>query len=91
MVVGCLTYNKREKIFKMILHDLIEHLFNPLLNDGGEILNSGEVLDDLGEHNKRVPERRAILKMTVADIRSHLMGTKFLLSRQTTRALAILL
>ena len=38
--------------------DLIEHLFNPLLNDGGEVLYSGEVLDDLGEHNKRVPENR---------------------------------
>ena len=30
-------------------------------------------------------------KMTVADIKSYLMGTKFLLSRQTTRALTILL
>ena len=64
-------------------------------------MNSGEVLDDLGEHNKRVPENR-VFQNTIseflnaeqddcADIRSHLMGTKFLLSRQTTRALAILL
>ena len=44
----------------------MEHLFNPLLNDGGEVLNSGEVLDDLGEHNKRVPENR-VFNGTISD------------------------
>ena len=34
------------------------NLFNSLLNDSGKVLDGGEVLDDLGQDNQRVPDSR---------------------------------
>ena len=54
------------KILPLLLL-LLAHLLHSLLNDGGEVLDGREVVDDLGKHNQRVPDGHKVLALQTDD------------------------